>query len=224
MCDRFSLHARPEELQEKYQVQQMEAVFRPRYNIAPTQSIPIIVQREGQRQLVEARWGLFPFWAKDSINADFGSVSNKKIFERIIKRQRCLIPSSGFYGWRTEGKEKQAFHIVMKDQKVFAMAGLYETRMDPRGQLQRSCTIITAMANTIVSSYHNRMPAIMDEEEQERWLDPHMTDRYMLENHIYAYPASAMYAYPVKPLSGDEEIEESELMEEIGPSLWLVKE
>ncbi|WP_028562547.1 SOS response-associated peptidase [Paenibacillus pinihumi] len=224
MCDRFSLHVRTDELQDKYQVQRIEGEYRPRYNIAPTQSIPIIVQGEGQRQLVEARWGLFPFWAKDSVNADFGSVSSKKIFDRIIKRQRCLIPCSGFYGWHMEGKDKQAFHIVMRDQKVFAMAGLYETRVDPRGKLHRSCTIVTAMANTIVSSYHSRMPAIMDEEEQLRWLDPDMTDRYMLENHIYSYPASAMRAYPVTPLSHNEELEAPELIEEFSPSLALVKE
>ncbi len=224
MCDRFSLTAPSKQLQEKYRIAALHADYKPRYNISPTQSIPIIIHSEGERQLVEARWGLFPYWARDSVNADFGSISGKKIFDRIVKRQRCLIPCSGFYGWRTEGKEQQAFHIVMREQQVFAMAGLYEMRVDPRGKLHRSCTIVTAMANPVVSSYHHRMPAIMDDEEQTSWLDPAMTDRYVLENHIYSYPASAMRAYAVTPLSHNEELEAPELIEEFAPTLRLLKE
>ncbi|GGG14916.1 SOS response-associated peptidase [Paenibacillus abyssi] len=224
MCERFSLTVDSAQLQEQFDINKVMCDYNQRYNISPTQSVPVIVGGRRERKLVDARWGLFPFWAKDSVNADFDSVSGKKIFDRILKKQRCVIPCSGFYGWRTEGKVSYAVRIVLRDQQVFAMAGLYEERVDPRGALHRSCTIVTTMPNRVVSDYHDRMPVILDEQERENWLNPEITDKKMLENHIYAYPASLMRAYPVTPLLRNEQLETPEVIKEFAPHLAMLKE
>ncbi|XEC93077.1 SOS response-associated peptidase [Paenibacillus tarimensis] len=224
MCERYSLNVRPAELQEKFRIHKIYTVLTERYNISPTQSVPIVIGGSDNRKLIEARWGLFPFWAKDSINADFDSVSRKKIFDRIISRQRCVIPCSGFFSWRTKGKVGEAFRIVLRNQNVFAMAGLFETRVDPRGAVHYSCTIVTTAPNRVVSEYYDRMPVILDDAEREQWLHPEFTDRKMLGNHIYAYPASQMHVYPVTPLIQNESLETPEAIEEFRPQLAMLKD
>ncbi|RXZ80176.1 SOS response-associated peptidase [Paenibacillaceae bacterium] len=227
MCERFSLIADVAELQEKFQINKIMTSPKDRFNILPTQSIPVIIGGQKDRQLVEARWGLFPFWAKDSINADYDSVSRKPIFERIVKRQRCIVPCSGFYGTKTEGKVSEEVRFIVRDQDVFGMAGLFETRIDPRGVLHRTFTVVTTTPNHVVSRYNDRMPVIMDEEERESWLDPTLIDSRMLGNRVYAYAASRMHVYPVAPRAKGTlpEEESPEMIQEFGTggAAWLKK-
>ena len=223
MCERFSQTADIVQLQETFGITKMLTSYRQRYNISPLQQLPIIISSRRERSLVDSRWGLFPYWARDSVNADYDSVSGKKIFERILKRQRCIIPCSGFYSTRTEGKHSSSVRIVLRDQPVFGMAGLYETRVDPRGMQHRTFTIMTTMSNRVVSEYTERMPVILDREDMDLWLDTDTTDSSLWNSRIYPYAASRMDSYPVNPRLQLDESETPDCIVHYDPGTLTVK-
>jgi putative SOS response-associated peptidase YedK len=142
----------------------------PNYNGAPTQQLPVVrLDEEGRRSLDLLRWGLIPFWAKDSaigmrcINAMAETAAAKPAFRDAFRRRRCLVPVDGFYEWqkRSTGK-KQPYAIVSADGKPFAMAGLWENWKEPQsGETVRTFTIITGPPNELVAPIHNRMPVIL---------------------------------------------------------------
>lgn len=183
----------------------------PRYNIAPTQPIPIItnvVTNDGKNRVEFVRWGLVPSWAKDvsvgnrMINARVESLASKYAFKHAFRRRRCLIPANGFYEWpmQADGKSKQAMYIRMKSHKPFAFAGLWEVWRDENGNELPSCTIITGPPNDLVKTLHDRMPAILREENYRQWLDPHERAPDELMPLLSPYPAQQMEAYPVSKL------------------------
>jgi putative SOS response-associated peptidase YedK len=204
MCDRFSITADIVELREHFQVNKVMASYALRYNISPTHDITIVIGKSQERKLVDSRWGLFPFWAKDSVNADFESVQSKPVFERILKKQRCIIPCSGFYGFRPEGKTVRPYRFVLKETNLFGMAGLYEERVDPRGRLHRSCTIVTTVPNRLVADYSSRMPVILENDEMDRWLDSTPGTRPLPKQPFEPYSGKRMQAYPVSAQMLDE--------------------
>lgn len=223
MCERFSLTADIAELQHTFGLTQILTPYQRRYNIAPLQQIPIVIGSRHERKLVDSRWGLFPYWAPDSVNADFDSVSGKKIFERILKRQRCIIPCSGFYSTRTEGKDSRSVRIVLREKAVFGMAGLYETRVDPRGVKHRTFTVITTTPNRIVSEYTERMPVILEREDMELWLDAEATDPTLWSTRIYPYAASRMDSYPVNPRLQQDGLDSPDCIVQYEPGVLTVK-
>lgn len=124
-----------------------------------------------------ARWGLVPFWAKDPsigykmINARSETVAQKPAFKQSFARRRCLIPADSFYEWMKDGPRKRLFNIGMKDDSVFAFAGLWDSWEPPDGPPVESCTILTTAANSLVSALHDRMPVILPPEHYEAWLN-----------------------------------------------------
>ncbi len=124
-----------------------------------------------------ARWGLVPFWAKDPsigykmINARSETVAQKPAFKQSFARRRCLIPADSFYEWMKDGPRKRPFNIGMKDDSVFAFAGLWDSWEPPDGPPVESCTILTTAANSLVSALHDRMPVILPPEHCEAWLN-----------------------------------------------------
>src|SRR5664279_313889 len=153
--------------------------FAPRYNIAPTQYVPVITN-EQPKTLSLYRWGLIPSWAKEEaignkmINARADGIAEKPSFRSAFKRRRCLVPASGFYEWRKgDGKTKTPMYIHLKDQDLFAMAGLWEVWHNSNGDEIRTFTIITTDANDFMMPVHNRMPVILHKRDYEQWLDPH---------------------------------------------------
>lgn len=179
MCGRYELHTHPAALALAFGVQRMPDIP-PRYNIAPMQNVPIVrVNSEGQRELVQVRWGLVPRWAKDPaiasrmINARAETVATKPAFRNAFRRHRCLVPADGFYEWMpTPGGHKQPVHVGRKDRAPFAMAGLCERWLSPDGDVLDTCTIITTEANAVLRAVHDRMPVIIDRDDYARWLDP----------------------------------------------------
>lgn len=147
----------------------------PRYNIAPTQTVPGVVLGQNGREFAWFRWGLVPSWAKDIsigqklINARSETLSEKPSFRHAFKRNRCLIPADGFFEWKTEQGAKQPYLITI-DTHPFAFAGLHEFWEGPDGAFQ-SCTIVTTSANEALSTFHDRMPVILSREEYDLWLD-----------------------------------------------------
>jgi putative SOS response-associated peptidase YedK len=204
MCGRYMLTSPVDALRQLFLFEQRPNLM-PRYNIAPTQDVPIVrLTREGDaRELIMVRWGLVPWWAEDLkignrlINARRETVHSMRPFREAYQRRRCLVPADGFFEWRKEGKTRQPLLFRRKDQAPFAFAGLWERWKQPSdGTVVRSCTIITCPANQLVAPIHDRMPVILAPEDHARWLDPTATDpRSLLE----PCPAAWLESFPVSP-------------------------
>jgi putative SOS response-associated peptidase YedK len=139
MCGRYAITTAPEAIRALFGYLE-QPNFPPRYNVAPTQPVPIVRMVEGKRQLALVRWGLIPAWVKDPrtfsllINARGESVLEKPAFRNAMKRRRCLIPADGFYEWKVEGGRKRPYVVRPKDGEPIAYAGLWESWMGPNGE------------------------------------------------------------------------------------------
>lgn len=209
MCGRFTQHHSEEELIKRFEIEELkeladEFVLQERFNIAPSQQLPVVVEADGQRVLEGMKWGLVPFWAKDTkigysmINARCETVAQKPSFRAAFKRRRCLIPADGFYEWQRDGKTKTPFHFRMKDDRIFAFAGLWEEwNSHDTGEILHSCTIITTRANSVVEPVHERMPVILKPEWEEAWLDTELDDTDELKQMLKPFAADEMEAVQV---------------------------
>ena len=200
MCGRFALKAPPAELVARFGLDEC-AAFKPRYNIPPGTDIPVIRQSpEGKRVLHLLRWGLVPHWARDmSIgarlnNARGETVAAKPSFRDAFKHRRCLVPSSGFYEWKTEDRIKQPYYISLKSGEPMALAGLWESWKAPDGNILRTVCIVTTGANTLMEPIHERMPVIIGAEHWQDWLAEPVKK---VERLVAPYPAAGMQAWPV---------------------------
>jgi putative SOS response-associated peptidase YedK len=176
--------------------------FPPRYNIAPTDQIPIIRidPRDGERELVMARWGLIPFWMKEKpkvphINARAETVHKLPLFREAFAKRRCLIPATGFYEWQQREDGKQPYRFRRKDLEPFAFAGLWEfVRIE--GEEILSATMIVGEPNPLAAAVHDRMPVMLMPEDYDRWLGP-STNPEELRAMLRPYHVSLMEAYAV---------------------------
>jgi putative SOS response-associated peptidase YedK len=175
MCGRYALTATLEQIRALFGFLEAEP-FPPRYNIAPTQPIGVIHRVRGQRRFTLMRWGLIPAWVEDPrqfallINARSESAAEKPAFANALRYRRCLIPATGFYEWRRQGRTRQPFWISPRDRRVVAFAGLYETWSDrDGGEIDTAC-ILTMDANATLAPIHNRMPVIIAPPDFDRWL------------------------------------------------------
>ncbi len=177
MCGRYASTLPPEQMAELFKLlNSVESV--PRYNIAPTQPVIAIWEESGRRQGHFARWGLVPRWVKDPrefpllVNARVETMAEKPAFRDALKHGRCVIPASGYYEWHTNpDKSKQPYYITLADDRPMALAGLYATWVGPEGEEIDSVATITVPANGQLSAVHDRMPAILEGEAIEQWLD-----------------------------------------------------
>ncbi|MFA5856067.1 MAG: SOS response-associated peptidase [Candidatus Pacearchaeota archaeon] len=155
----------------KFKVDRVLEEFLPKYNVSPSQGIPVIIP--GSRILDVYRWGLIPHWAKNMnasdklANARSESLKEKPSFRESFKKKRCLVLASGFYEW---DKNKQPHYIQVKEEKIFAFAGLYEDFKDEDSKSIKSCTIITCEPNNFMKKIHDRMPVILYSKDYEKWL------------------------------------------------------
>lgn len=178
MCGRYNLHATPQEIQEFFDLLRDDSmVWSPRYNIAPTQTVLAVRSNRGKRELTRLRWGLIPFWSKDSkpaasmFNARADTLAERPAFRTPFQRRRCLIPATGFYEWKAgPGKAKQPYHIYRTGPRMLAFAGLWD-RWDKGTEPIESCTIITTDPNPLMQTLHNRMPVILSADQWNIWLD-----------------------------------------------------
>jgi putative SOS response-associated peptidase YedK len=205
MCGRYKLSRRKQVVEEYFDCGSDAADWTPRYNIAPTQPIPVIRQhrKESTRELSLMRWGLIPSWAKGSsvgaqmINARSETASTKPAFRDALKSRRCMIPADGFYEWSRAGKTKQPFCFEINDGELFAFAGIWDRWKDPSGQWVKSCSILTTTPNAVTSALHDRMPVILDREKYELWLDPAMRDTSAASESLKPFDARLMRCFPV---------------------------
>jgi putative SOS response-associated peptidase YedK len=203
MCGRYTLHHSPRQVEMRFGITQARSIPTERYNIAPTQSVPVIVEGDGARFLDSMQWGLIPSWAKEPgignkmINARAETLPEKPSFKVALSRRRCLIPADGFYEWKTEGSARQPMHIRRIDGELFAFAGLWEEWKQPDGTPLRTCTIITTTPNELMEPIHNRMPAILLPEDEGTWLDAALKQPGDVIGLLHPYPAELMEAYLV---------------------------
>jgi len=151
--------------------------FAPRYNISPTQLCPVVVMEEGERRLALQRWGLIPPFAPDEkatppmFNARAETMAQKPVFRAALQKRRCLVPADGWYEWRAAGRFKQPFLIRRSDRRPIMFAGVWETWRRPDGSALRSFAIATVQAGRDLSEIHERMPAVLEPEHWDAWLD-----------------------------------------------------
>lgn len=221
MCGRFTNAITWRELVELYHIHDQPALnLKPRYNVAPSQDIPIVRPADGGREIAIARWGLVPFWAKDlkvgykMINAKAETIDEKPSFRNAFKARRCLIPADGFYEWKKlDDGSKQPYRLCLADRQPFAFAGLWE-RND--GLDVTSCTIVTTEPNEIAAQIHNRMPVILPPEDYEAWLSPE-TGPAGAKALLRPYEGE-MIAYPVSKDVGSPKNDGPELIEPLDPA------
>jgi len=205
MCGRYRLSHRKQIIAEHFDTADWQDDWSPRYNIAPTQTVPVIRQnpKEPIRELSLMRWGLIPSWAKDTsgsarmINARSETASIKPAFREAMRLRRCLVPADGFYEWQRHGSAKQPFCFEVNGGELFAFAGLWERWRDPSGQWVKSCSILTTTPNAVTSAVHDRMPVILDRESYDHWLDPGMTSVAAISELLKPYDPRLMRCYPV---------------------------
>lgn len=201
MCGRFSIFADPERLAERFDAALPPDNLRPRYNAAPTQSLPVLLN-EGDRVVQLLRWGLVPFWAKDAsigsqmINARAETLAEKPAFRNALKKRRCLVLADGFYEWQKTPTGKVPMRITLVSGEPFAFAGLWENWDTPEGDRLRTFTIVTTSPNELLEPIHNRMPVILRREHESLWMD-NDADQGAWLDVLRPYPSELMIAYPV---------------------------
>ena len=208
MCGRYFLTTPGELLADLFEApatsEAVAAALVPRYNIAPTQAVPIVrAKPDGTRELASAHWGLVPHWAKERaignklINARAETVAEKPSFRDAFRRRRCLIPADGYYEWKKDGPTKQPFVFRRKDRATIAFAGIWSTWKDPgTGEPLESCAILTTTPDALAATVHDRMPVILPAARFSPWLDS-ATPSPSLRELFSPAPADEMEAYAV---------------------------
>lgn len=208
MCGRYTLIADPEFIKERFQVEEFsETQVEPRFNIAPSQQVPVVLPSARGRALRLMTWGFRPPWMREDprrpapINARAETAVTSPLFRGALARGRCLVPASGFYEWRAipGQKAKQPMYIRLKGGAPFAFAGLY-TGQPEAADKPPTCAILTTTPNALMEPIHTRMPVILEAADEARWLDPTITDPREILPLLRPAPADAMEAYPVSTL------------------------
>ena len=194
----------------------------PSYNVAPQTFQPVVrLNRDtGQREIVLMRWGLIPYWSKDSkigystINAKAETVATAPAFREAVRRRRCLVPADAFYEWqKLDPKHKQPFAIALASREPYGLAGLWERWKDAKAaEFLETFTIITTDANQVVAPLHNRMPVIIERKDYARWLggdDPAQPPLDLLR----PFPAEKMTAWKVDKSVGNVRNDAAHLLE-----------
>lgn len=177
MCGRFSLVITTiMSLAERFRAEAASFDWRPRYNVAPAQVMPVVIHQEEAKKIVPMKWGLVPSWSKEGktrlsmINARAETLFEKPSFKTLIRTRRCIIPADGFYEWKKGGEEKIPFRITRKDDALFGFAGLWDEWQRGGEPPLHTFTIVTTKANELLSSIHDRMPVMLLPENEEAWL------------------------------------------------------
>jgi len=201
MCGRYELEDYLE-IGERFHAHQLALPLKARYNVAPTQVMPVIAS-ENPALVQLMKWGLVPFWAKDGkgiINARAETVATKPAFKQSLQFRRCLVPAGGFYEWKQTEHGKVPHFIHLKDTNLFAFAGIYTVWTSTKGEEIPTYAIITCEPNELMASLHNRMPVILAPEDEAAWLDVDQSEPEQLLHFLRPYPADEMDAYPISGL------------------------
>jgi putative SOS response-associated peptidase YedK len=223
MCGRSSLNKTEKDLEERFNASFYSDELErynplPNYNVAPSHIHPIISNVDPQH-FRPFKWGLIPFWAKDTkigykmINARIETLLEKNTFKKAMENRRCIVPFDGFYEWKKTDKGKEAYRIITTDQEIFTIAGLWDKWTSPEGETIHSFTLITQEPNKTVAKIHDRMPAILNKELEEMWLAEDLNPRELI-SMIHPYPDAHMKAYKVSSRVNNARNNDPSLIEE----------
>jgi len=227
MCGRYTLHHNQLELFERFEIDPESEpdveIASPRYNIAPSQIVPVIRQipqgQAGDREIAGCKWGLIPYWARDPaignklINAKSETLAEKPSFKHALVKRRCLIPADGFYEWQKKGKApSQPMYVRRRDGGLFAFAGPWEDWKASDGKRLQTCTIITTEPNELISKFHHRMAVILKPEEEAIWLDM-KNSQFDVLPLLRPYDGNDMEAFPVSRAVNSPAVDDSSLIE-----------
>ena len=225
MCGRYSLVASIAELEGRFGFDGSDVAYSPSYNVAPTQGVLTVVAENEARRAVRMRWGLIPSWAREAstgsrmINARAETVAEKPSFRTALGRRRCLVLADGFYEWRRTDAGKRPMRITMASGEPFAFAGLWDTWRDSQDQAVTSCTIITTGANDLLRPIHDRMPVILQREQENLWLDHDVREPEVLRESLIPYNPGAMKAYEISTLVNSTSNDGPELSVPVNPQV-----
>lgn len=216
MCGRYAL-GDPDSLAARFGIVALiQTRITPRFNIAPSQQVPVVVGGPEGRALKLMRWGFQPAWMKQPkgappINARAETLAERPMFREAVARGRCIIPSTGFYEWVAAPgeKAKRPMHLRLKGGGLFGFAGLWTAAPDG----EPTCAIVTTAANALIEPLHTRMPVILDPEDEALWLDPDLTEAAAVLAYLQALPPERMELYPVGPLVSSARNDGPELIE-----------
>lgn len=233
MCGRYTLAHSTEEILARFKILMLERQITPRYNIAPSNWVPIVIANrnpDGGRLVDAARWGFVASWVRDvkkmppMINARAESIAVKPYFRTAFGARRCIVPADGFYEWENASsgpsKVRKPWRIGLKDKSLMGFAGLYEDWSSPDGVEIRTCTIITTTANATMQRFHDRMPVILPRQLESTWLDPDNKNIAELESILRPYPDSLMECYRVSTAVnavGNSALDNKELIAPVDP-------
>ena len=206
MCGRFTLRTPAETMSALFDGLRFPKLT-PRYNICPTQRVKCVRQSSSAKnEVVDLRWGLMPFWAKDlkvgarMINARSETVATKPSFRAAFKSRRCLVLADGFYEWKKQGTQRQPYYISRRDDQPFCLAGLWETWTDKsvdNSQPIETCTVLTTEAKGIMRPLHDRMPVILPKNQFDFWLDIEFSDVEQLGKLLVPWAKDDLQTFPV---------------------------
>jgi len=204
MCGRYLITSTPEAMRRLFACLE-QPNFPPRYNVAPTQPIPIVRVSEGKRQFTLVRWGLVPSWVKDPktfslvLQARSDSVLDKPSFKNAMKYRRCLIPADGFYEWNEDTTPRRPYVVLPKHGGPVAFAGLWESWMGPNGEELETAAVITTEANKTLHPIHHRMPVVIPPEAFDFWLDCRHVDANAAAALLVPAPEDLFEAHQISP-------------------------
>lgn len=196
--------------------------FGPSYNIAPQSTQPVVRlnAETGKREFALMRWGLVPYWAKDSkigystINARAEEAASKPLYREALKRRRCLIPADAFYEWqKMNAKARRAFAFGMQSGEPYAFAGLWERWKPKEGEPLETFTILTTDPNELAERVHDRMPVILERHEYSRWIEQGEPERLPVDL-LRPYPGEKMRCWPVSERVGNVRNDDPDLLKE----------
>ena len=229
MCGRYYLIHGETALRAQFDLDTFGFEYHPRYNIAPQQPVPIIIEHRGRRAIGLVRWGLVPAWAPDesagmkTINARAETIATKPAYRDAFRLRRCIVPASGFYEWRKEAAGGRTPHAVRPaGTDALAFAGLWEKWRGPDGRTVTTCTIVTTDAAPEIRHIHDRMPVILDGTGQRLWLDPE-TDAATLTALLRPPADAGLQSYVVSRLVNSTAHDSPDLVapaEQTDPSLF----
>ena len=194
----------------------------PRYNIAPTQDVLTVVEREKTREARMLQWGLIPFWSKEPkgiINARVETIAEKASFNESFQKRRCLIFADGFYEWERSGKISQPYYFQLKDGEPFAFAGVWD-KWRANDRVITSCAIITTKANELLSTIHTRMPVILPPELYDFWLNEDSREPELKEI-LMPFPAAEMMSHAVSYEVNDVKNDGEHLLRRVEPNIGV---
>ena len=235
MCGRYYRQADKQAIAEHFAANVDDCELHDSYNIAPQSTQPVVrVSRDGgEREVAMMRWGLIPYWSKDtsrsgagskvgssSINARSETITTSALYREAFRRRRCLVPASGFYEWKKlDAKHKQPYAIRVRDAPLCAFAGIWETWKNQATQQTLETYSITTVPNELTATIHDRMPVILPRRDYARWLAPFDSAQPPVDL-LRPFPAEEMEAWKVGAAVGNVRSDSPQLLAAPEPQLW----